>query len=300
MKPSLESESLEETFLKTYSILSPWFSSFIESIQKSGIDYQLSGSVISFLKYKELYSSQFSPIHLFLSEKDIPVFQKIVESLSLVCFDLRLKSPRVLIDGKCSSQYDFYVQIGSDVVIHVTPFERLADGTIVLKEYYHDEELRSRVLETIISSKLAKVVFDSETISFFNYFIPIVAYEYYCIKRNEEDEFLNFLDVRIDSDILFQIKRLMDSESVLEDSFVTTTPLGWMEEDYLKKSQMILDANSTDPTETQNLRFLQERQIHKVRVTNSDGFSTKYTIAIISLISLVLLLSIFIIIQIVL
>lgn len=295
MKPSFESEALDDTFLKTFSILSPWFPKMIESFQKIGIDYQLSGSVISFLKYKELYSSQFIPVHFFLNEKDIPSFQKTVESLSLVCFDLRLKSPKVLIDGKCSSLYDFYVQSGSDVVIYVTPFERLADGTIVLKEYYHDDELRSRVLETIISSKLAKVVFDSETISFFNYSVPIVAYEYYCITRNEEEEFLNFLDIRIDSDVLFQIKRLMDSDSILEDSFVTTTPLGWIEEDYLKKSQMILDANSTDPTETQNLRFLQERQIHKVKVVNSDGYSSRYAILVMSLITLIILLSIFLI-----
>lgn len=295
MNPSLESKTLDDIFFKTYPILSPWFSEMIESFQKIGIDYQLSGRVISFLKYKEIYSPQFSPIHFFLNEKDIPIFQKTIESLSLVCFDLRLKSPKVLIDGKCSSLYDFYVQSGSDVVMYVTPFERLADGTIVLKEYYHDDELRSRVLETIISNKLSKVVFDSETIFFFNHAIPIVAYEYYCITRNEEEEFLNFLDIRIDSDVLFQIKRLMDSDSILEDSFVTTTPLGWMEEDYLKKSQMILDANSTDPTETQNLRYLQERQIHKVKSGNSDGYSSRYAILVMSLITLIILLSIFLI-----
>lgn len=271
----------------------------VELFCKENLDYQLIGKFAVALKYRDEISIDVSTIQIHLNEKDIERFHQICQNLNLHFKDNRLHSPKVLKDGVVMGDAEVVVLLDDIPLLEVFCFERLVDGTIISKEYYQDEEDNSRAMETIYGSKLAKEIYGKGFIEFFGYTIPIISFEYLFLQKQFDDDILEFLETKIENRIVSTIRNLMKQEYVVQFVVINELPEAdtinhhLMENDNTDISQMLLAAQLADLSDTQNLAFLEAKQLHKTvkPEEEEEGFSTPYLIIVITLMLFVLGLS---------
>lgn len=215
---------------KNHEIIYSKLEEFTKLLNEANIDYQLAGALPCYIKYNEESERCHDDIDISINEKDIDKLRKICEIMGLNFRDNRFNSSRVLKNGIPSGEHEIIATSNnSDFHIGAFPFERLADGTIITKGYYHDHNNHSCCREDIISSQLASLIFGKETVDFRGIPIYITAPEYvYVLKEytnSEKDKKdREFLDKHIDSEKVKQIKELSKTDKVTQNSLVTNDP----------------------------------------------------------------------------
>ncbi len=271
------------------------FLELIKELQKEGIDYQLTGPFSAYLKYDKDFADTFASIQIHLNEKDMERFKKICQEISLDVKDRRLSSPKIIKDGVSLGDEAVLVYYGTELFLEVFCFERLVDGTIISKDYYHDDENNPRARESIFSSKLAKEVFGRDSILYFGYLIPIVSWEYLYLMKDGNQNFLDFIETKVDQRKISNIRSLLKTDKVVQFVMVDELPessqinSNLMENDNSKISQMLLDS-TREFSETENLEFLKTKQLRKIDENYERGAITRYAVVVVFLCLLILIL----------
>lgn len=292
----LEMDTLDTISFYNYETLLKEFLKLIPSLQESGIDYQLSGNFSVYLKFHQHIQANQAIIQINLNENDLISFKKICEAAHLIIQDNRI-SPQKLKDNFS----DIIVLLDDTPFIAINLFERLIDGTIILKDYYYDDDYL-KVKESIFSNNLAKKIFEDETIHLNGYDIFIVSSEYLSIQKGMDYEFYQVIDSRINKQKSLEISQLMQSEMVVQNIVADSLTIPNIidtkyNHDQNEIQQIKLDSSFTDFSETLNLEFLKTKQLHKIEETNESGFVSKYAIIVSILMFLVILLIILIILK---
>lgn len=221
-----DEDSIKQNHKKTYSKLEE----FVKLLNAEGVDYQLAGALCGYIKYGEESKRYHEDIDISINEKDIPKLKRICEKMGLKFSDNRFNSPRILKNGIPSGEHEIIAtEDNSDFHIGAFAFERLADGTIINKGYYHDSNNNPCCREETISSELASLIYEKEPIDFRGVPLYITSPEYiYMIKnytRKEKDmQDVEFLDDKIDKDKLNKIKELSKTERFTQNTLVTKKP----------------------------------------------------------------------------
>ncbi len=267
---------------------------------KEGIDYHLAGALSAYVTFQEESFRPHHDIDIHLNERDIEKFQHICEQMHLSFQDNRLNSPRVLKDGIPSGNHEVVANDPeSDFHIGVFCFERLVDGTIISKGYYHDENNQPCAREVIISSDLAKEIYSKKPVLFSGIPVFVTSPEYiYSLKsytKNEKDKIdLEFLEKRIDFDRLARIRELSKNGKFVQCVPVTTLPSPSkinhqsLENDNSELSKMLVEtAHTSGMVEEKSSTNVRQYTKKKKEV---DGFTTKDAILIALVVVVVLTL----------
>ena len=187
------------------------------------IDYQITGGLAGYLKYDVESDRMHHDIHIYLNESDFEKFMQVCEQFGYQFKDQRFSSARVLKDGIPVGEHDVVAtDTNSDFHIGIFPFERKNDGSVVIKDYYHDENGKSYVQEEIELPELADEIFSGEEIDFRGTTVKITPPEYvYLLKsKNKKGEYqqdLLFLEEKIDHDKLMRLHMLSKDHSVIQN-----------------------------------------------------------------------------------
>lgn len=290
-------KNLEPNNSHSYDILYSKFQELVGLSQERNLDYQLTGNFVVALKYNGEIAANIDNIQINLNEKDIENLYEICKSLKLRLQDNRLYSDKILKNEKIIGNDEIIVFYEDKPLLVVHPFERLVDGTIIMKDYYHDGDDNPRAREIIYSSKLAKEIFGRDSIEFFGYMVPIVSLEYLFISQEIDSNLLEFIETRIDNRRVTTIKNLMKNDKVIQYVLVNDldkTNTITIEINNNDISHQLLEAQNNDLNETQNLEFLKEKLVHKNEIVNETGFSRIYIIIIILIILVLLVLGLII------
>ena len=294
-----EEKALNHNSSSHNDLITAKFHQLINGLQKEGVDYQVVGAFSAYLKYHDEYSYEIPSISIHLNEKDMECFKKICHDLSFDVRDNRLSSPKTMKNGIIQGNQEVTVYDGESLFLNVFCFERLVDGTILSKEYYQDDEHNFRVKESIFSSKLAKEIFERDSVLFFGYMIPIVSFEYLSIIRLGDSSFNDFIQTKINERRQYNIQNLMKTDKIIQYVPVHELP----ESSYSFKTrgsninQILLDS-TREFSETENLEFLKTKQIHKIDESYESGSITRYAVVVILLSIMVLIFIILILIKI--
>lgn len=202
----------------------------VRLLNEAGVDYQLAGALCGYLKYGEESDRCHDDLDFNVNEEDIDKLRGICTSMGLSFEDNRLNSPRVLKNGIPSGEHEVIARdLGSDFHIGVFPFQRLEDGTVISKGYYHDEDGDSCVREEIYLPDAASEIFGREEIEYNGIPVIITPPEYvYCLKnytRNQKDiHDLEFMEERIDRDKLTRIETSLENGKVVQNVPVSSVP----------------------------------------------------------------------------
>lgn len=229
-KKALDERYDDDKVRDNHEIIYGRLEQLVRLLNKNGVDYQLAGALCGYLKYGEESDRCHDDIDINLNEQDIGKFQRICESIGLNFEDNRLSSPRVLKNGIPSGEHEVISRDpDSDFHIGVFPFERLEDGTVISKGYYHDEQGDSCCREEIYSPELASELFGHEEIDFRGTPVTITPPEYiYMLKnytRNQKDMHdIEFLENKIDKDKVAKIQKLSREGKVVQNVPVNSVP----------------------------------------------------------------------------
>lgn len=229
-KKALEERYDDEKVRDNHETLYGKLEQLARLLNKEGIDYQLAGSLCGFLKCDEESNRCHDDIDISLNEQDVGKFQRICESMGLTFEDNRLNSPKVLNNDIPVGDHEIISKDSeSDFHIGVFPFERLEDGTVISKEYYHDEDGTACVRENICLPELASEIFGHEEIDFRGTPIVITPPEYVYIlkgytnnKKDKQD--MKFLEKQIDKKKLEKIESLSKEKNVVQNVPVNSLP----------------------------------------------------------------------------
>lgn len=265
----------------------------IPKLQEAGVDYYLAGALCGYLKYGEESSRCHEDLDFMVNEEDLDKFQKVCEDMGFSFFDHRMNSPRVLKNEIPSGEHEVIATTPlSDFHIGVFCFERLVDGTFVMKGYYHDDENRPMCREEVFSSELAKEAFDSEVIDYKGNPLPITSPEYlYTLKRYtrglKDLKDLSFLEGKIDQDKLARIKQLIPTDKVVQFREVSYLP---------EKKNDELEKMMDDVVEDEDLNKTKVL-VKEDSSISEDGFVHKYAIVLTLLILAVIILIVFLVLK---
>ena len=236
-----------ENVTENHEVIYSRLEQLVIGLEAAGVDYQLAGALCGYIKYGQESDRCHDDIDINVNEKDIGKLKKVCESMGLSFHDNRLTSPRVLEDKIPRGEHEVIAQDpDSDFHIGAFPFERLADGTIITKGYYHNENDIPCCREDIIGSELAKEFFGKEKIDFKGHPLYITAPEYvYMLKQytnsSKDKHDIKFLDKRIDKEKLERIKRLSNDQTATQ--FVQVMTLPPVVDSQEKKSEKVDELN---------------------------------------------------------
>lgn len=282
-----------------YDTLYTKFCELMKLFQKEGLDYQLNGEFSVSLKYRNEFFPMSSIIQINLNEKDIKRFESICNNLNITVKDNRMHSLKKLGEKGITGPSEIVALYNDIPLMEIHSFERLVDGTFILKDYYQDDEHHTKAQETIFGSKLAKEIFKKDNLNLMDYTIPIVSIEYLFLEKTASLKLINFLEKKIDNRRVSNIRNLLRCDKAVQFVLINELPNAniinhdSIENDNTDISHMILDAHANDISETQNLEFLKTKQLHKID-DDEKKQSTLYLIITSILTILVLLLISFI------
>lgn len=269
----------------------------VDALNKEGIDYQLAGALCGYIKYGQESNRCHDDIDIHLNERDIAKFESICKQLGLKFQDNRLHSPRVLENGIPSGEHEVLASLdNSDFHIGAFCFERLADGTIITKGYYHDNKDNPCCREEIIGADLAKEIFEKEEVNFRGKPISITAPEYvYLLKQYtgsyKDQTDIQFLKDKIDMEKVARIQTLEKTEKYVQNIPVLDLPNAHkvstpMESPNNEMNEMLKEAKEAESPVKEN-SSVKEKPKQYVKnnsdVSSQRGFSTGYIIALILL-----------------
>ena len=151
---------MDQSIINNHKMVYDKIEELITILNKEGIDYYLAGALSSFINFGIESNRCHEDINIHINERDLGKFENVCTELNIHYIDDRLSSPRVLNDGISYGEHDVKAIFGdSGFHIGVFCFERLADGTIISKIYYHNDDNSPCCREEIYSSNLAKIIF---------------------------------------------------------------------------------------------------------------------------------------------
>lgn len=249
-------------------------------LNEAGIDYQLAGALCGYLKYGEESDRCHDDLDFNVNEEDIDRFREVCLSAGLSFEDNRLNSPRVLKDNIPYGEHEVIARDSdSDFHIGVFPFERLEDGSVVSKGYYHDEDGDSWVSEEIFSPDAASEIFGHEEVDFGGTTIVITPPEYvYMLKnytRNQKDiHDIEFMEERIDKDKLSRIETVLKDGKVVQHVPVSSVPETSIHNQYSSSdseiNDMLMDDQDTKDTDNKEKEASTKKENSKVLVKKND------------------------------
>ena len=190
----------------------------IKLLNRSGADYHLAGALAAYVYYGIESTRVHDDIDIHINEKDINKLKNACEAMGLKFHDKRLNSPRVLINGIPTGKHEISATSDkSDFHIGAFCFERMTDGSIISKGYYHDENNKACAREVILSPELAKEIYTRKPIYFHDLPVFITSPEYlYSLKnytRTEKDLVdIAFLEKHIDREKLARMRILSKTD----------------------------------------------------------------------------------------
>ena len=190
----------------------------IKLLNRSGADYHLAGALAAYVYYGEESTRVHDDIDIHINEKDMNKLKNACEALGFTFHDKRLNSPRVLINGIPTGKHEISATSDkSDFHIGAFCFERMPDGSIISKGYYHDENNKACAREVILSPELAKEIYLKKPIYFRDLPVLITAPEYlYSLKnytKTEKDLVdIAFLEKHIDREKLARMRILSKTD----------------------------------------------------------------------------------------
>lgn len=215
--PELVKKNHEEIYSKLETL--------VQKLNKKGVDYQLAGALCAYIKYGEESQRTHDDIDINLNEEDISKFKEICKEMGLHFSDDRMTTLRVLKNGIPAGEHEVIATLdGSDFHIGAFCFERLKDGTVVNKGYYHNELGEIFTRNDVMPPEMAYEVFGRETVDFRGQKIIITPPEYvYKLKsytRKDKDMAdIAFMEGRIDRE---KLQRLSSLSSRVEHVKVKT------------------------------------------------------------------------------
>ena len=286
--------SVKKNHEKIYSRLEE----LIRLLNEENIDYQLAGALALYLKYGKESNRCHHDIDISVNEKDIRKLKNVFEKMNLKFNDIRFNSLKVLKDGKLVGKHEISgLEEASDFHIGVFPFERLADGTLITKGYYHDSNNNPCCMENILSSQLSSLIFEKDPITFKGIPVYITSPEYiYVIKSNtrgkKDIEDMEFLEERINKDKLNKIKELSKSDKATQHNLVTN--INNNDEDEKKKEDLevlytTIDLEK-DMLKATNKKALKQQEKEVTRKLKRINPNMKYSTGSISIVSIILAL----------
>lgn len=203
---------------------------FVALLNANNVDYQLAGALGGYIKYGEESHRVHDDIDICINEKDIDKLELICREMGLNFKDNRLNTTRVLKNGIPSGEHEIIATTDeSDFHIGAFPFEKLKDGTIINKGYYHDEDGNVLVRKETYSRELAEEIYgDSENnVNFEGHNLTITAPEFvYLLKsytRNDKDlDDIKFLQDKIDMEKVNIIKELSKTDKEITHEVVVS------------------------------------------------------------------------------
>ena len=225
-KKKTDKEYISNNHKEIYSKLDQ----LVNLMNKEGIDYQLAGALSAYIKYNTESDRYHEDIDFNINENDIDKFKKICQSLGLYFEDNRLSSPRILNNGIPSGEHEVIAkESNSNFHVGVFCFERVADGSVITKGYYHDDNNNSCVREDIFSPELAKLIFSGESVELNGKKIIVTPPEYIYLLKNytksEKDlQDIRFLEDKLDEEKLNKISTLLKTDSYTQNIPVNSLP----------------------------------------------------------------------------
>ena len=201
---------------------------FMFLLDHSNVDYQLDGALGAYLKYGEEPSKK-QDIKIIVNEDDIDNVKGICDRLGLDFKDNRIEPYKEEKDGVLSGEHDIIAKDpSSDFNIGMTSFERKKDGSVILKQYFKDENGNTCCRKEIFGKDLAKEIFNSESIEFRGEKIfinpPENIYNMLKSSNNEHNrDDIAFIESRMDKDKLDKLNELSSSK-IIEDEVVSKNP----------------------------------------------------------------------------
>ena len=305
-KKALEDRYDNEKVRTNHEVIYGRLEQLARELNKAGIDYQLAGALCGYIKYDEESNRCHDDIDIYLNEDDIDKFRKICIQLGFQFEDNRMDSPRVLKNGIPSGEHEVISKDpNSDFHIGIFPFERLENGEIIVKGYYHDLDGSACVREEHFSQELANEVFGSEEVDFRGTPLSITPPEYiYLLKsytKNEKDQHdLVFLEDKIDRNKLAQITLLSRDGKTVTNRVVQDIPISAIHNPYqdndddlglmLAEDEIIKNLNSS--REKEGVKMLvkknQQEEIQQDISSNEEGFISNTIITTLAIITFVL------------
>lgn len=273
---------------------------------KAGVDYQLAGALCGYIQYDEESNRCHDDIDINLNEADMDKFAAICKKLGLIFEDNRLHSPRVLKNGIPSGEHEVIARDpNSNFHIGVFPFERLEDGSVISKGYYHDEDGTPCVREEIYSPEAAHEVFPGEEIDFRGTPIVITPPEYvYLLKsytKNQKDQHdILFLEKRMDPKELEKLRSVLKDGRVVQNVPVNGFPESSIQNPYNGDEEelglMLTEESPQRKTSHEKegakvmLKKSQQQQVQQQQQISSseEGFISNAIITTLALITFVL------------
>ena len=277
-----------------------------KELNKEGIDYQLAGALCGYIKYGQESDRCHDDIDICLNEEQIGLFKKICLKLGLTFEDNRMDSPRVLKNGIPCGEHEVIARDpNSSFHIGVFPFERIEDGTIISKGYYHDEDGSPCVREEIYLRNIGVEVFGREEVDFRGIALPITPPEYvYMLKsytKGQKDVHdIQFLSDKIDVEKLERLRKLSKEEKVVQNVPVKGLPdsksINPYNEDNDDLSLMFTESGPKKDTSKKKegekvfmkKSQLQQQDQQQQQISSEEGFISNTIITTLALITFVL------------
>ena len=256
---------------------------FVTLLNANNVDYQLAGALGGYIKYNEESHRVHDDIDICINEKDIDKLELICREMGLNFKDNRLNTTRVLKNGIPSGEHEIIATTDeSDFHIGAFPFEKLKDGTIINKEYYHDDDGNILVRKETYSRELAEEIYSDSgnNVNFEGHNLTIIAPEFvYLLKsytRNDKDlDDIKFLQGKIDMEKVNIIKELSKTDKEITHEVVVSKAKE--ENDDLKA--MLSEENTSNNKETfknNNSNSLEKPKTFVKSVQNNEeGFTNK-------------------------
>lgn len=221
-KEAMQQRYGREEVVENHKVLYEQLGILVKLLNQEDIDFQITGSLSAYLKSGEESTRTHDDIDLYINEDDFEKFQNVCEKMNLVFEDNRLDSPRVLQNGIPVGEHEVIAtKPDSDFHIGVFCFERLVDGNVIFRSYYHDEDNDPCVREEIIGKDLAKEILGKEKVTFQGESFYITPPEYvYLLKRytnHQKDQHdIRFVEERLDPEVLGKLHTLSQTEKFVQ------------------------------------------------------------------------------------
>ena len=293
---------MDQSIVNNHKMVYDKIEELITILNKEGIDYYLAGALSSFINYGIESNRCHEDINIHINERDLGKFENVCTELNIHYIDDRLSSPRVLNDGISYGEHDVKAIFGdSGFHIGVFCFERLADGTIISKIYYHNDDNSPCCREEIYSSNLAKIIFKKSPVEFRGNLVYLVAPEYiFYIKQKTNTEKdkkdMECFQDKINMEVLGEIRRLMRTDCFVQCTPVFSLPplsklnLKKIENDNTELSQMITGSSDNNIAEDNSDVTLGSKQ-------SESGFAKKHSLILILAFTIIILLIGFVVYQ---
>ena len=292
MGERFQPEKVQKNHILIYSQLEK----IVSLLKEQDVEYYVGGALSGYLFFQEESGRCHDDIDFLVNEEQLDKFQEVCEHLGLSFHDNRYQTSRVLKNGIPSGEHEVMATSSdSDFHIGVFCFERLLDGTVVIKGYYHDDDNHPCCREEVISSDLADAIFRSKQVDFRGYPLSVVAPEYiYLLKQythSEKDKIdMDYLEKHINPDYLSKLEALQKTDRCIQHVILDQTSTLTS----LKSTEIAAMLDEKEEKELENEKVLEKTILPKIK---ENGFAHKYILFITMLIVIVLLLIVIVILK---